>query len=54
MAQTLADPEVASKLADQGMDLGGGPQTPAAFAAYVQDEWTKYGKLTSSLGLTKQ
>lgn len=36
------------------MDLRGGPQTPAAFATYVQDEWTKYGKLTSSLGLTKQ
>lgn len=53
LAQTLADPEIAAKLADQGMDLGGGPQTPTAFAAYVQDEWTKYGKLTASLGLTK-
>ena len=53
LAQTLADPEVAAKLADQGMDLGGGPQTPAAFADYVRDEWSKYGKLTASLGLTK-
>jgi tripartite-type tricarboxylate transporter receptor subunit TctC len=54
LAQTLADPEVAAKLADQGMDLGGGPQSPAAFASYVRDEWNKYGKLTASLGLTKQ
>lgn len=54
LGQTLADPEIAAKLADQGMDLGGGPQTPAAFAAYVREEWSKYGKLTASLGLTKQ
>ncbi|MGY6270227.1 tripartite tricarboxylate transporter substrate binding protein [Achromobacter denitrificans] len=54
LGQTLADPEIRSKLADQGMDLGGGPQNPAAFASYVRDEWSKYGKLTASLGLTKQ
>ncbi|MBO9329201.1 tripartite tricarboxylate transporter substrate binding protein [Achromobacter xylosoxidans] len=54
LAQTLADPEIQSKLAEQGMDLGGGPQTPAAFASYVRDEWSKYGKLTASLGLSKQ
>ena len=54
LGQTLADPEIAAKLADQGMELGGGPQNPAAFASYVRDEWSKYGKLTASLGLTKQ
>lgn len=54
LGQTLADPEIQSKLAEQGMDLGGGPQTPAAFASYVRDEWSKYGKLTASLGLSKQ
>jgi tripartite-type tricarboxylate transporter receptor subunit TctC len=54
LSQTLADPEIKAKLADQGMELGGGPATPAAFASYVQDEWSKYGKLTASLGLTKQ
>lgn len=50
----LADPEVSGKLGDQGMTLGDGPNDPAAFAAYMQDEWNKYGKITKDLGLTKQ
>ncbi|APX75147.1 Bug family tripartite tricarboxylate transporter substrate binding protein [Achromobacter insolitus] len=54
LSQTLADPDIKAKLADQGMELGGGPANPAAFASYVQDEWSKYGKLTASLGLSKQ
>ncbi|WP_254926128.1 Bug family tripartite tricarboxylate transporter substrate binding protein [Bordetella genomosp. 11] len=53
LAQTLKDPSVRAKLNDQGMDVGGGPDTPAAFRAYVDSEWAKYGRLTSSLGLTK-
>ncbi|OZI18011.1 MULTISPECIES: Bug family tripartite tricarboxylate transporter substrate binding protein [Bordetella] len=54
LSTTLADAEVAGKLADQGMDLGGGPDSPAAFASYLQDEWQKYAKITKSLGLTPQ
>lgn len=54
LAKTLADPDVRAKLSEQGMDLSDGPATPEAFASYIQDEWTKYGKITSSLGLTKQ
>jgi len=54
VAQTLADPEIQAKLADQGMELGGGPETPVEFASYIKDEWSKYGKITSSLGLSKQ
>jgi tripartite-type tricarboxylate transporter receptor subunit TctC len=53
LAKTLADPEVAQKLADQGMDVGDGPDTPAAFAGYLRDEWEKYAQITKSLGLTK-
>ncbi|ARP85798.1 Bug family tripartite tricarboxylate transporter substrate binding protein [Bordetella genomosp. 9] len=53
LAETLKDPAVQAKLADQGMDVGGGPDTPAAFAAYVEQEWDKYGRLTGSLGLSK-
>jgi tripartite-type tricarboxylate transporter receptor subunit TctC len=53
LAETLKDPAVREKLAGQGMDVGGGPDTPAAFRAYVDQEYAKYGKLTSSLGLTK-
>lgn len=54
LAKTLADPEVQSKLADQGMELGGGPGTPAAFRTYVDQEWDKYGKLIQSMGLAKK
>ena len=53
LSQTLSDPDIRAKLAEQGMDVGDGPNTPVAFASYVQDEWTKYGKITSSLGLSK-
>ncbi|HTK01730.1 MAG TPA: tripartite tricarboxylate transporter substrate binding protein [Bordetella sp.] len=54
LAQTLKDPDVRAKLADQGMDVGGGPDSPAAFRAYLEQEWGRYGKLTASLGLTKE
>ncbi|AOB33427.1 ABC transporter substrate-binding protein [Bordetella sp. H567] len=54
LAQTLKDPGIRAKLADQGMDVGGGPDTPAAFHTYLEQEWVRYGKLTSSLGLTKE
>lgn len=54
LAKTLADPDVRAKLTDQGMELGMGPQSPEAFARYIEDEWAKYGKITSNLGLTKQ
>lgn len=54
LAQTLKDPDVRAKLADQGMDVGGGPETPAAFQTYLEQEWARYGKLTASLGLTKE
>ncbi|ANN67143.1 Bug family tripartite tricarboxylate transporter substrate binding protein [Bordetella bronchialis] len=54
LAETLKDPSVRAKLADQGMDVGGGPDTPAAFRAYVDAEWAKYGRLTRSLGMTKE
>jgi tripartite-type tricarboxylate transporter receptor subunit TctC len=53
LADTLKDPSVRAKLADQGMDVGGGPDNPAAFRTYVEQDYAKYGKLTSSLGLTK-
>jgi hypothetical protein len=53
LAETLKDPAVREKLGGQGMDVGGGPDTPAAFRAYVDREYAKYGKLTESLGLTK-
>jgi tripartite-type tricarboxylate transporter receptor subunit TctC len=53
LAATLRDPEVRAKLADQGMDVGGGPDTPAAFRTYVDQEWVRYGELTRSLGLDK-
>lgn len=54
LAKTLADPEVAAKLTDQGMDVGAGPDSPAEFASYLQNEWNKYAQITQSLGLTKQ
>jgi len=54
LKQTLEDTSVSSKLADQGMELGGGPTSPAAFASYIEDEWAKYGKITRDLGLTRQ
>lgn len=54
LSKTLADPDISAKLAEQGMNVGDGPATPEAFASYVQDEWAKYGKITSDLGLKKQ
>ncbi len=50
---SLADKDVASKLADQGMVVGGGPDNPAAFQAFVQSEYDKYGRITADLGLKK-
>jgi len=54
LAKTLADPDVQAKLAEQGMEMGGGPETPAAFRTYVDQEWAKYGKLTADMGLAKK
>ncbi len=54
IAQSLADKDVAAKLAEQGMVVGGGPASPGDFKTFVQKEYEKYGKITSDLGLTKQ
>jgi len=53
LSRTLSDTEVAGKLSDQGMDVGDGPDTPAAFASYLQAEWNKYARITQSLSLSK-
>ncbi|MEI2418544.1 tripartite tricarboxylate transporter substrate binding protein [Orrella sp. JC864] len=53
IGQSLADKGVASKLAEQGMVLGGGPATPKDFQAFVQKEYEKYGRITADLGLKK-
>jgi len=50
IADALADPEVASALSAQGMTLGGGPQTPAAFQDYIRSEYEKYGRIARDLG----
>ncbi|MFA4914449.1 MAG: tripartite tricarboxylate transporter substrate binding protein [Burkholderiaceae bacterium] len=50
---TLRDPGVASKLADQGMTLGGGPKDPQAFATFLTSEHKKYQGITADLNLSK-
>jgi len=50
---TLRDPDVASKLAEQGLMLEGGPQDPKAFSEFIVAEYAKYGELTQSLGIKK-
>ena len=54
IAQSLADKEVAAKLAEQGMVVGGGPASPADFKTFVNKEYEKYGRITKELGLSKQ
>lgn len=53
LSKVLADPEARARLAEQGLDVGGGPESPAAFRDYIASEWIKYGRLTASLGLKK-
>jgi len=53
IARALGDPAVAGKLADQGMAVGGGPADPAAFQAFIEQEYGKYGRITADLGLKK-
>jgi len=57
IADALADPEVASALAAQGMTVAGpdsgGPQTPAAFQDYIRAEYDKYGRIARDLGATR-
>lgn len=53
IAATLRDQNVAAKLADQGMTLGGGPKDPKAFTQFLADEYKKYGAITADLGMTK-
>ncbi|MDQ2137975.1 tripartite tricarboxylate transporter substrate binding protein [Alcaligenaceae bacterium C4P045] len=50
---TLRDKNVAAKLAEQGMVLGGGPTTPKAFQAFLETEYKKYGAITTDLGMSK-
>ncbi len=50
---SLKDPDVATKLANQGMVVGGGPDSPKDFQAFIQEEYAKYGRITADLGLKK-
>ena len=43
IGKVLAMPEVKEKLAQQGIDVGGG--TPEQFGAYMRDEFAKWGRL---------
>ena len=43
-------PDVKQKLAQQGIDTGGG--TPDEFAAYMKDEFAKWGALVKEAGMT--
>ncbi len=48
---TLRDAGVASKLAEQGMTLGGGPKDPQAFTAFIASEHKKYQAMATELKL---
>lgn len=48
VVKTLADPEVAKRLADGGMVIE--PRTPAAFATVVKNELDLWGGVVTSLG----
>ena len=50
IGKALAMPDVKQKLAQQGIDTGGG--TPEEFAAYMKDELTKWGALVKEAGMT--
>lgn len=54
IATSLADKDVASKLAEQGMVIGGGPASPSEFQAFLKSEYEKYGRITKDLGLQKK
>ena len=51
IGETLGDAGVASKLADQGMTLGGGPKDPEAFKAFIAAEHKKYQAMATELNL---
>ena len=46
--KALADPEVKKKLAEQGAEAHG--ETPAQFAAFIQSETAKWGKVVQASG----
>ena len=50
IGKVLAMPDVKQKLAQQGIDTGGG--TPEEFAAYMKDEFAKWGALVKEAGMT--
>ena len=52
VVRTLADPEVAKRLADGGMVVE--PRSPAAFATVVKNELDLWGSVVTSLGNTIQ
>ncbi len=52
VVRTLADPEVAKRLADGGMVVE--PRSPAAFATVVKNELDLWGSVVTSLGATIQ
>jgi len=46
----LSMPDIKQKLAQQGIEAGGG--TPEKFAAYMKDEFAKWGALVKEAGMT--
>jgi tripartite-type tricarboxylate transporter receptor subunit TctC len=50
--EVLKAPEVQKRLLDSGFDPRG--QSPAEFAAFVQNETDKFAKVISLIGLQKQ
>jgi tripartite-type tricarboxylate transporter receptor subunit TctC len=50
VGKVLAMPDVKQKLALQGIDVAGG--TPEQFAAYMRDEFVKWGRLVKESGAT--
>jgi tripartite-type tricarboxylate transporter receptor subunit TctC len=50
IGKVLTMPDVRQKLALQGIDISGG--TPEQFGAYMEDEFTKWGRLVKESGAT--
>jgi len=50
VGKVLAVPDVQQKLAQQGIDIGGG--TPEQFGAYMKDEFAKWGAVVKETGMT--
>jgi len=50
--KALADPEVKNKMAEQGAEAYG--ETPQQFAAFIQSETVKWGKIVKQSGATAQ